>query len=139
MKRISASEYRAMADLRYRLRLFLREGDAAARSAGLEPQQYLMLLAIRGLPDGNSAKIRSLADSLLIKHHSAVELVDRLEKRGLVRRSRGRQDRRQVLVSLLPKGQRVLERVVKQRIGEVRAGGNQLIRAINALLPKTQR
>jgi len=139
MKRISSSEYRAMAELRYRLRLFLREGDAAARSAGLEPQQYLMLLAIRGLPDGNSAKIRSLADSLLIKHHSAVELVDRLEVRGLVRRTRGRQDRRQVLISLLPKGQRVLERVVQQRVSEVRAGGNQLVRAVDALLRKKPR
>jgi len=139
MKRISAVEYRAMAELRYRLRLFLREGDAAARSAGLEPQQYLMLLAIRGLPNGNSAKIRFLADSLLVKHHSAVELVDRLEMRGLVRRTRGREDRRQVMISLLPKGQRVLERVVQQRISEVRAGGNQLIRAIDALLRKKPR
>ena len=139
MKRITADEYRAMAELRYRIRLFLREGDAAARSAGLEPQQYLMLLAIRGLPDGNSAKIRSLADSLLIKHHSAVELVDRLEVRGLVRRTRGRQDRRQVLISLLPKGQRVLERVVQQRVSEVRAGGNQLVRAVDALLRKKPR
>ena len=129
-----------MAELRYRIRLFLREGDAAARSAGLEPQQYLMLLAIRGLPNGNeSTKIRFLADSLLIKHHSAVELVDRLEMRGLVRRTRDRQDRRQVLISLLPKGQRVLERVVQQRVGEVRAGGNQLIRAIDALLRKRPR
>ena len=139
MKRISEAEYQAMAELRYRIRLFLRESDAAARSAGLEPQQYLMLLAIRGLPDGNSAKIRSLADSLLIKHHSAVELVDRLEVRGLVRRTRGRQDRRQVLISLLPKGQRVLERVVQQRVSEVRAGGNQLVRAVDALLRKKPR
>jgi DNA-binding MarR family transcriptional regulator len=134
MKRISAIEYQAMAELRYRVRLFLREGDAAARSAGLEPQQYLLLLAIRGLPADSAAKIQQLADSLLIKHHSAVELVDRLEKRGLVRRTRSRDDRRQVLVSLLPKGQRVLERVVQQRINEVRAGGSQLVRAIDALL-----
>jgi DNA-binding MarR family transcriptional regulator len=134
MKRISAAEYQAMAELRYRIRLFLREGDAAARSAGLEPQQYLLLLAIRGLPADSAAKIQALADSLLIKHHSAVELVDRLEKRGLVRRARSRDDRRQVLVSLLPKGQRVLERVVQQRINEVRAGGSQLVRAIDALL-----
>jgi DNA-binding MarR family transcriptional regulator len=134
MKRISLSEYQAMAELRYRLRLFLHEGDATARAAGLEPQQYLMLLAIRGLPEGATAKIQSLADSLLIRHHSAVELVDRLEKRGYVRRTRSREDRRQVLVTLLPKGQKVLERVVQQRINEVRAGGNQLIRAIDALL-----
>jgi DNA-binding MarR family transcriptional regulator len=134
MKRISATEYQAMAELRYRVRVFLREGDAAARSAGLEPQQYLLLLAIRGRPADAAAKIQALADSLLIKHHSAVELVDRLEKRGLVRRTRNRDDRRQVLVSLLPKGQRVLERVVQQRINEVRAGGSQLVRAIDALL-----
>jgi len=134
MKRISPAEYRSLAELRYRIRLFLREGDAAARAAGLEPQQYLMLLAIRGLRDGAAAKIQFLADSLLIKHHSAVELVDRLEKHGYVKRMRSREDRRQVLISLLPKGQRVLERVVQQRISEVRAGGNQLIRAIDALL-----
>jgi len=123
-----------MAELRYRVRLFLREGDEAARSNGLEPQQYLLMLAVRGLTNGSGAKIQFLADSLLIKHHSAVELVDRLEKRGLVRRARGREDRREVLVSLLPKGQRVLERVVQQRIGELRAGGRQLVRAIDAVL-----
>jgi DNA-binding MarR family transcriptional regulator len=139
MKRITPSEYQAMAELRHRIRLFLREGDAAARAAGLEPQQYLLLLAIRGLPEGSSAKIQSLADSLLIRHHSAVELVDRLERNGYVRRSRGKEDRRQVLVSLLPKGQRVLERVVQQRISELRTGGRQLIRAIDAVLGNGKR
>ena len=89
MKRISAAEYQAMAELRYRIRLFLREGDAAARSAGLEPQQYLLLLAIRGLPADSAAKIQALADSLLIKHHSAVELVDRLEALTARYRRRG--------------------------------------------------
>jgi DNA-binding MarR family transcriptional regulator len=134
MKRISPAEYQAMAELRYRIRLFLREGDAAARDAGLEPQQYLMLLAIRGLPGGMPAKIQSLADGLLIKHHSAVELIDRLEKHGYVRRTRSRDDRREVMVSILPKGQRVLERVVQQRITELRAGGRNLMRAIDVLL-----
>lgn len=139
MKRISPAEYQAMAELRYRLRLFLREGDAAARTAGLEPQQYLMLLAIRGLPDGAPAKIQSLADGLLVKHHSAVELIDRLEKHGYVRRARSREDRREVLVSILPKGQRILERVVQQRISELRAGGRNLIRAIDVLLHDAQK
>jgi len=139
MRRITPSEYQAMAELRFRVRLFLREGDAAARSAGLEPQQYLLLLAIRGMPDGTSAKIQSLADSLLIRHHSTVELVDRLERHGYVRRTRSKEDRREVLVSLLPKGQRVLERVVQQRIGELRAGGRQLVRAIDAVLSNDKR
>ena len=62
-----------------------------------------MLLAIRGLPPEMPGKIQTLADRLALKHHSAVELVDRLERRGYVRRSRGKEDRRQVLVSLLPR------------------------------------
>ena len=133
-KKISVAEFRTLAELRYRIRLFLKEGDAAARSAGLEPQQYLMLLAIRGLPPEMPGKIQTLADRLALKHHSAVELVDRLERRGYVRRSRGKEDRRQVLVSLLPKGQKVLDRVVQQRISELRASGRELVKAIEALL-----
>ena|SRR5438477_935239 len=133
-KKISSAEFRALAELRYRIRLFLKESDAAARIVGLEPQQYLMLLAIRGLPEDSSAKIQTLADRLALKHHSAVELVDRLEQRGYVRRTRSREDRREVIVSLQPKGQRVLDRVVQQRIGELRTGGKQLARAVDALL-----
>jgi len=133
-KRISVAEFRALAELRYRIRQFLKEGDATAREAGLEPQQYLMLLAIRGLPPDVPGKIRTLADRLALKHHSAVELVDRLEQHGYVKRTRGREDKRQVLVSLLPKGQKVLERVVQYRIGELRASGRQLVQAIDALL-----
>jgi DNA-binding MarR family transcriptional regulator len=133
-KKIGTAEIRALAELRYRIRLFLKEGDAAARAAGLEPQQYLMLLAIRGLPEDMPAKIQALADRLALKHHSAVELVDRLERNGYVRRARSKDDRRQVLVSLQPKGQKVLERVVQQRIGELRAGGKQLMRVIDAFI-----
>jgi DNA-binding MarR family transcriptional regulator len=133
-KKISSAEFRALAELRYRIRRFQREGDAAARLSGLEPQQYLMLLAIRGLPPEIPAKIQTFADRLALKHHSAVELVDRLEQRGYVRRTRSREDRRQVLVSLLPRGEKVLERVVQQRIGELRAIGRELVHAIDALL-----
>jgi DNA-binding MarR family transcriptional regulator len=137
-KKISAAEFRGLAELRYRIRLFLKEGDATARAAGLEPQQYLMLLAIRGLPPDVPGKIRTLADRLALKHHSAVELVDRLEQHGYVKRTRSREDRRQVRVSLLPKGQKVLERVVQQRISELRASGRQLVQAIDALLHDKQ-
>ena len=133
-KKISAAEFQALAELRYKIRSFLKEGDAAARLAGLEPQQYLMLLAIRGLPPDTPPKIQTFAERLSLKHHSAVELVDRLEQRGLVRRTRSKEDRRQVLVSLLPRGERLLESVVQQRIGELRASGRELVKAIDALL-----
>lgn len=138
MAEITNAEYRALSELRYRIRLFLKEGDAAARSVGLEPQQYLMLLAIRGLPQNSEASIRTLAERLALKHHSTVELLDRLEKRGYVRRKRSRQDRRQVLISLLPHGERMLDEVAEARISELRSSGAELAKAIEALLERNR-
>jgi DNA-binding MarR family transcriptional regulator len=133
---IKAEQYRALAELRHQIRQFLSEGDRAARGAGLEPQQYLLLLMIRGLPEGQAATIRTLADRLTLKHHSAVELVDRLEANGFVRRARARDDRRNVIVSLLPRGERLLEEVARQRINELRSNGHELVRAIDRLLDR---
>lgn len=131
---ITAAEYRALAELRYRIRHFVRAGDAAALAAGLEPQQYLILLTIRGLPEGTEATIRVLAERLALKHHSVVELIDRLETHGYARRSRSRDDRRRVLVSLLPRGEKLLEQVARQRISELRASGAAFVSAIDGLL-----
>jgi DNA-binding MarR family transcriptional regulator len=133
-KEITTAEYRALAELRYRIRMFVREGDAVARSAGLEPQQYLLLLAIRGMPEGEEPTIRSLAERLALKHQSTVELIDRLESHGYVRRARSRDDRRRVLVSLLPRGEQLLEEVAQQRISELRSSGTAFVNAISALL-----
>jgi DNA-binding MarR family transcriptional regulator len=137
-KEITSAEYQALAELRYRIRKFVREGDAVARAAGLEPQQYLLLLAIRGLPEGVEVTISTLADRLALKHHSTVELIDRLETHGYVRRSRSRDDRRRVLVTLLPRGEKLLEQVARDRIGELRASGAALVKAIGALLENGQ-
>ncbi|MGA2095010.1 MAG: MarR family transcriptional regulator [Candidatus Acidiferrum sp.] len=135
---ITPSEYRALAELRYRIRHFLREGDAKARAVGLEPQQYLLLLAIRGLPEGSEATIQTLAERLALKHHSLVELVDRLETHGYVRRTRSRDDRRRVFVSLTLRGERLLEQVARNRISELRSSGETLVGAIEALLERKQ-
>jgi len=133
-EKITADEYRGLAELRYRIRRFLQEGDATARQTQLEPQQYLLLLAIRGLPERQDATIRTLAERLSLRHHSTVELVDRMEAHGYVKRTRSREDRRQVLVSLQPRGERLLEQVVQQRIIELRANGRALVEAISGLL-----
>src|SRR3981081_3753725 len=133
---ITTKEFRALSELRYRIRHFLSEGDAAAHAAGLEPQQYLLLLMVRGLPGDQQATIRTLAERLALKHHSVVELIDRLEAHGYVRRTRDHDDRRRVLVSLLPRGQRLLEEVVRHRIGELRSNGHEFVRAIDQLLEK---
>jgi DNA-binding MarR family transcriptional regulator len=138
-EKITESEYRGLAELRYRIRRFLQEGDDTARQAQLEPQQYLLLLAIRGLPEGQVATIRTLADRLSLRHHSTVELVDRMEAHGYVKRARGREDRRQVLVSLQARGEKLLEQVVQQRIIELHANGRSLVEAISALLESRTR
>jgi DNA-binding MarR family transcriptional regulator len=133
-RRIRNSEYQALAEWRYRIRQFTQEGDSVALASGLEPQQYLMLLAIRGLPTGEEPKISILAQRLAIKHHSAVELIDRLQARGLARRSHSLEDRRNVLVSLSPRGEKRLEKIVRQRIGELQTNGARFIDALTALI-----
>ncbi len=75
-------------DIKYGL--FLNGSEEAARNADLEPQQYLLMLALRGLPVGREPSIRELAERMQLRHHSVVELVDRLEKRQILRRERSR-------------------------------------------------
>jgi DNA-binding MarR family transcriptional regulator len=134
---MTSSEFRALAEFRYRIRMFLNGSEEAARKAGLEPQQYLLLLALRGLPLGREATIRELAERMQLRHHSVVELVDRLEKRLLLRRERSRTDRRQVIVHLTPRGEKILTRLAKQRIAELRTAAPALVRALTALIRTT--
>lgn len=131
---VSDTEFRALAELRHRIRKFVQDGDTTAREIGLEPQQYLLLLALRGLPTGSEASIRTLAERLFLQHHSAVELVDRMEQRGYVKRTRSTADRRQVLVSLQGRGEKLLQKVAEKRLIELRSSGQELVAAISALL-----
>ncbi len=133
-RKITEKEYRALAELRFRIRRFLGEGDTTSRKVGLEPQQYLALLTIRGLPAGQAATIRVLSERLALRHHSTVELIDRMEKHGYLKRKKSTEDRRMVIVTLQPRGEKLLEEVVKRRIIELRAEGRALVQAIGALL-----
>jgi DNA-binding MarR family transcriptional regulator len=135
---MSSAEFRALAEFRYQIRLFLNGGEEAARNAGLEPQQYLLLLALRGLPLGRDPSIRDLAERMQLRHHTVVELVDRLERRSLLRRERSRNDLRQVLVHLTPRGEKILLRLARQRIAELRTAAPALVRALTAVIRSTQ-
>src|SRR5208282_4606166 len=101
--------YQALAEFRYQIRKFLHFSEHAVQAAGLERGQYQLMLAIKGMPEGVRPRIRELANRLQVQHHSAVELVNRLESGGYVKRERARDDRREVLLELTPKGERVLE------------------------------
>lgn len=104
-------DYRALASFRYELRKFLAFSEAAARQAGLTPQQYQTLLTIKGLSPDARLSIREIADFMLIKHHTAVELVDRMARRGWVERQADPRDRRRALVALTVAGEDGLRRL----------------------------
>jgi DNA-binding MarR family transcriptional regulator len=143
MKRVSqemaSAEFRALAEFRYQIRLFLTASERAARAAGLEPQQYLLLLALRGLPLGRPATIRELAERMQLRHHTVVELVDRLERAQLLRRERGKEDRREVLLHLTPRGEKIIMRLARQRIEELRTAAPSLVRALGAVIRSAKR
>lgn len=130
----NTAEYRALAQFRFLIRRYLNNSEEAARSVGLEPQQYMGLLALRGLPTDREATIRTLAERLQIQHHSAVELVDRMEKRGLFRRERSKRDRRHVIVHVTPHGEKLLSRLVRHRLKELRVFAPALTRALHAVI-----
>jgi len=128
------AQYQLLAELRYRIRSFLAFSERQARAAGLEPQQHQLLLAVRGAAGGAGAGLGELAERLMLRHHSAVELVDRLERRGLVARSRNAADRRRVTVRLSGRGERLLSRLSHLHLGELRSSGPELSRALARIL-----
>lgn len=127
---LTVGDYQSLAELRYQIRRFLHFSEQAARKAGLEPRQHQLLLAIKGLPYGARPRIGELAERLQIQHHSTVELVNRLAAGGYVRRERGGQDRREVLLSLTPTGEKVLRELSLAHRAELRLQGPALITAL---------
>ena len=136
MKRLILSDYQALAEFRHQIRKFLRFSEQAVRAAGMEPGQYQLMLAIKGMPEGVRPRIRELANRMHIQHHSAVELVNRLEAGGYVRRERGRDDRREVLLALTPKGERVLQELALHHHEELRSAAPGLVAALRKLMPR---
>ncbi len=136
---MSLAEFRALAEFRHQIRQFLNGSEQAARAAGLEPQQYLFLLALRGLPAGHTATIRELAERMQLRHHSTVEMVNRLERQQLLRRERSRADRRQVILHLTPRAEKILSRLARQRIEELRTAAPTLVRALTTAIRSTRK
>jgi len=129
-KSLTLADYESLAELRYQIRRFLHFSEQAARAAGLEPRQHQLMLTLKGLPTGTRPRIGELAERLQIQHHSAVELVNRLAAGGCVRRHRGGEDRREVLLSLTPKGERILRELSLHHQAELRTRGPALLAAL---------
>jgi PAS domain S-box-containing protein len=119
-------EFESLAQFRFGIRSYLRFSEETVRSHGVQPQQYQLMLALKGFPGRESASIRDLADALQLRHHSVVGLIDRAQERGLVQRTSDPLDERVVQVSLTVRGQQLLERLSALHHDELKRIGTAL-------------
>jgi DNA-binding MarR family transcriptional regulator len=134
MKKLTLSDYQALAEFRYQIRRFLHFSEQVVKNAGLERGQYQLMLAIKGMPAEVRPTIGELANRMQIRHHSAVELVNRLEGRGFVHRTRAEKDRREVLLALTPKGEKVLSELALHHHDEIRSAAPELVAALRRIM-----
>ena len=123
----------ALADFRYQLRTFLHFSEQAAQQIHLHPQQHQLLLQIAGAPTGTVVSIAYVADRLGLRHHSAVELVDRSVAEGLLLRTEDPADRRRVLLSITPKARRTLNTLSEYHARELRELAPLLLRSLQQI------
>ena len=134
MEDLSREQYRDLAEFRRQIRQFLHFSEATAKEHGVEPQQHQLLLAVHGLPDGVKPTIREIASRMFIQHHSAVELVTRLEKTGAIARHPGTTDKREVRIVLTPVGRALLRKLALAHRIELERSGPELLKALSATL-----
>jgi DNA-binding MarR family transcriptional regulator len=131
--------YRQLAEFRRCIRKFLHFSEEVARAKGIEPQQHQLLLAIKGLPEDARPTIAALSRQLYLRHHSTVELVNRLEERGAVKRRHSTEDRRQVLVEVTRRGEDLLHQLSLLHWEELRVSGPALSDALRAVVHPVRR
>jgi DNA-binding MarR family transcriptional regulator len=127
-------EYVALAEFRYQLRRFSRHMEEQVRELGVNPQQYQVILAVRGLPPEQAPTVGCLAERMQLNHNSMVELVDRCEEAGLLRRTRSKADRRQVTLAITGPGEALLRKLGRAAREELLSSGPALITAVHRLI-----
>jgi DNA-binding MarR family transcriptional regulator len=127
---LTAGDYRALAEFRYQIRRFVYFSESAARSAGLNPQQHQLLLVLKGLPKGVEPNVGEIAQRLVVRHHSAVELTDRLTERQLLRKRHSREDHRRVLLEITASGEAILQKLSLIHRAQLESLGVELIQAL---------
>ncbi|MGJ7558660.1 MarR family winged helix-turn-helix transcriptional regulator [Variovorax sp. RB2P76] len=120
-RKLSKKDFESLSEFRYQMRRFERFSERAAQGEGLTPQQYLVLLHIKGVPGREWASVGEIAERLQLQPHGAVALVSRCEALELVARRPSHVDRRQVEVHLLPAGQKLLERLAELHRAELQS------------------
>lgn len=131
---LALRDYQELAEFRYQLRHFLHFSETRAREHGIEPHQHQALLALKGLPAGTQPTIGELANRLELRHHTTVELVNRLESSGFVKRQPDPTDRRQILLHLTAQGTAKLRSLTVAHRDELRVKGPELAKSLRAIL-----
>ena len=111
VRQFPPAAYRRLSNFRFAIRKYLHFSEQAARESGFEPQQYQLLLTVKGLPENVPPTITALSDRLCLRHHSTVELVNRMVNRGMIERRSSDEDRRQALIALTADGEQALEQL----------------------------
>lgn len=124
---------RTLAEFRFEVRRFLQFSEEAAAEAGLPVQQHQLLLQVAGAPEGTPVTIAYLAERMGLRHHSTVELCDRCEDAGLLRRVSDTVDRRRVLLRLTARGERTLRGLAQAHARELHEMGPRLIAALQEI------
>ncbi len=133
MNPLPTEGYEALAELRYLGRKFLRfSKDYLRANAGLSPEQYEALLAVKVFP-GRSLTISQLSERLQVRHHSAINIVDRLVERKLIRRQQGQHDRRERHLELTPNGEKLTNELAAVHFNELRSRSEEMIEALRRL------
>ena len=123
-----------LAEFRYQLRRFLNFSETASERLGVATQQYQLMQVIGAMNDKDSASISFIAKRMVLRHNSTVELVDRAERAGLVKRHSDARDLRRSIVVLTMEGQSILDRLVTEHLSELdEEGGEQMLRSLVAL------
>ena len=136
---INLHDIEALAEFRYNIRLFLRASEQLLKNAGLKPQQYQLMLYVKAAGNNQPSTIGYVAERLQIQHHSTVELADRLSGKGLIKRKRGGEDRRQVILELTPKGEKILKELALYHREELRSNVPGLVGALKKVLSGVQK
>jgi DNA-binding MarR family transcriptional regulator len=110
---------RTLAEFRFEMRRFLHFSESAAVEAGLQPQQHQLLLQVAGAPEATKVTIAYAAERLGLKHNSAVELVDRSEREGLLSRAADSADKRRAILKVTRKGNQILSRLSGEHAREL--------------------
>jgi DNA-binding MarR family transcriptional regulator len=131
---LDVAHLRRLAEFRYQLRRFLHASQAAAEQMGLRNQQYQMLQCVGAMPEAVAPTIANVAARMLLKHNSAVELVDRTIEQGLLRRLGDAADHRRILLKVTPQGERILASLAAFHTRELKQSGPQLVRALDGVL-----